>query len=121
MAGAVAAMKGVQGRLKKHETAKNAGNAAVAALAAEMEAERVAKVAQLRHDVFESEMERLAINPAHMKAVRCCTHLRDAPWFSGSIIGVIFLAGALVGIQTYPIKPGSTLAVTCGIMDVCGT
>jgi hypothetical protein len=53
----------------------------------------------------------------HEKCVRCCTDLRDNKWFQVSVIGVIFLAGVIVGIQTYPIDPGSQTAVTLGIMD----
>ena len=53
----------------------------------------------------------------HEKCVRCCTDLRDNKWFQVSVIGVIFLAGILVGIQTYPIEPGSQTAVTLGVLD----
>ena len=53
----------------------------------------------------------------HEKCVLCCTSLRDNKWIQISIIGVIFLAGIIVGIQTYPIEPGSKLAVTLGVMD----
>lgn len=53
----------------------------------------------------------------HEKCVRCCTGLRDNKWFQVYIIGIIFLAGIIVGIQTYPIEPGSKLAVTLGVMD----
>ena len=53
----------------------------------------------------------------HEECVRCCTDLRDNKWFQISIIGVIFLAGIVVGIQTYPITPGSDMAVTLGVLD----
>lgn len=42
--------------------------------------------------------------------------LRDAKWFQTAIIMVIFVAGALVGIQTYDVegKGIRCVAYTCG-------
>ena len=38
--------------------------------------------------------------------------LRDKKWFQTSIIAVIFLAGILVGIQTYNIQDASVISTT---------
>lgn len=50
-------------------------------------------------------------NETHDKIAKWFAKLRDAKWFQTSIIGVIFLAGILVGIQTYPITDQGALDV----------
>eukprot|EP00949_MAST-11_sp_MAST-11-sp1_P000563 g563.t1 len=43
------------------------------------------------------------------KTIHCCIETRDNKWFQTTMVGVIFLAGILVGIQTYPISNMDTL------------
>jgi len=49
-------------------------------------------------------------NVQHDRIAKKFAHLRDAKWFQTSIIGVIFLAGILVGIQTYPLTDESLIS-----------
>lgn len=50
-------------------------------------------------------------NKRHDQVVKVFAKLRDAKWFQTSIIGVIFLAGILVGIQTYPLSNQTLISV----------
>lgn len=49
-------------------------------------------------------------NEHHDRIAKKAAHLRDAKWFQTSIIGVIFLAGILVGIQTYPLSDDTLIS-----------
>jgi voltage-gated sodium channel len=124
MAAAVAAIRrresnaGGAAAMDRHEIAKRAGNSAVEAIEAERLLAALVKREQKKQADWEAEITRLSVFPGHRPCVACCTRLRDAPWFSASIIGVIFIAGILVGIQTYPIEPNSKIAFTCALLDV---
>ena len=51
-------------------------------------------------------------NRHHDKVSKWFRSLRDEKWFQTSIIGVIFMAGILVGIQTYDIQDQAVIDVT---------
>lgn len=60
--------------------------------------------------------EELAVFPGHATIVHFSTKLRDNKYFKTGVIGVIFLAGILVGIQTYEITDPEFLK-TLSVMD----
>ena len=112
------AINGANAAMTREEIAKRAGNSAVEAV----EAENLLAALKLRDEknqaAWEAEVTRLSVFPGHRPCISSCMRLRDAPWFSATIIAVIFVAGILVGIQTYPIEPGTDLALTCGLLDI---
>eukprot|EP00949_MAST-11_sp_MAST-11-sp1_P000868 g868.t1 len=59
--------------------------------------------------------QRLSISPCHMKLVQKSRALRDNTRFQTFIIAVIFAAGAMVGIQTYPTTDIAKLKVYSAI------
>jgi voltage-gated sodium channel len=79
---------------------------------AKLEQQRLKKIKQRQETI-----DNLAISHKHRWWVDRCMALRDNRCFTGFIVAVIFLAGALVGIQTYPIQ-GTTLALVCEILDI---
>ena len=66
---------------------------------------------------WSEEATSMALFPAHRTFLLRCIKLRDAAWFQGGVIGVIFLAGILVAIQTYPIPPKSTATRVLHVLD----
>ena len=124
MAAAIAAIRrreagsNLGAAMDRHEIAKRASNSAVEAVEAEKLKAALEAKALEEKKAWEEAVTELAVFPGHRPCISWSTRLRDASWFSGAIIGVIFVAGILVGIQTYDIEPGSDLAVTCGLLDV---
>lgn len=55
----------------------------------------------------------------HDKCAKQFRTLRDKKWFQTSIILVIFLAGILVGIQTYDIQDDSVVTITECVAVCC--
>jgi len=63
-------------------------------------------------------LESISIGKRHKQCVRKFIGLRDNKYFSGSVVAIIFLAGALVGIQTYSLEPNTVGAILVDILDV---
>ena len=78
--------------MDRHEIAKRASNSAVEAIEAENLLAALAARDAKKQAEWEAEITRLSVFPGHRPCVACCTRLRDATWFSASIIGVIFIA-----------------------------
>eukprot|EP00500_Bicosoecida_sp_ms1_P005066 CAMPEP_0203834592 /NCGR_PEP_ID=MMETSP0115-20131106/73237_1 /ASSEMBLY_ACC=CAM_ASM_000227 /TAXON_ID=33651 /ORGANISM="Bicosoecid sp, Strain ms1" /LENGTH=442 /DNA_ID=CAMNT_0050743671 /DNA_START=48 /DNA_END=1372 /DNA_ORIENTATION=+ len=58
-------------------------------------------------------------NEYHDRLAKCCRdRVRDKAWFSTSLIGVIFLAGLLVGITTYNIEDQGVMSVLETLDDI---
>lgn len=63
-----------------------------------------------------AQKKRLGLTPFHTRIALYFRTLRDQTAFQAFIIGVIFLAGVLVGVNTYDVQSESVkLAIRCAV------